>query len=1279
MQYHLNQIEDPKHFQRLVNAILTARFGEEVRLTPLHGTDGGSDGETAPLNPNMEFSCTVDSPLPNSPLAAPPHPGRYLFQAKYHRTGEHRPSDLRTLVVKEFEEELRNAVLRRRDRRDVNYFFLVTNVSASKDAIAKIDTVRKRLLRSRKNLHADVWWSERIIAFLDWSPDLWLAFPELFPGRVPPFLAQTLSQGTEGLARTFRLAIRHQYDRDLTVKFRQVELEQRLSDLFVDLDVELRAEAGDPFPVAIGESVQHLVHRYAATPNLLGNMRPPRFPSTALELIINDEFGIRRILLEGGPGQGKSTITQMAAQIYRQRLLRRGTPSGREVNWHQMCQTRFPIRVELRSLAEWLSSKPDGTLDEYIAHVVSKDAGGASVAVNEVHSFIERSSVILLLDGLDEIGSDLLRDTILDVVMITIKRFEEDLGADLRVVLTTRPPALAGRRDKLDGFSRVVLGPMEPRRIDDYLERWLAAQIKNSEERDRIRESFEGRRHDPHVDALARNPMQLSVLLQFIYLKGEAFPDRRAELYRDYFEKVIDRDVEKSRDLRKNRGLIEGLHSFLGFHFHGATEIGQGKRTWNRAEIVELAGRWLGREGHPRAVASHYFALGEERFGLIVALSGEGNETTYGFEVQPIQEYFAASYISNRLANGKAHEVFELLVHRSYWREVALFLAGLRRPNEKADLVGRAKTADQDPSRGWQQNGRSIVLQLLREGVFQEPRHVLKEAMDFVAELLDMKRLRVQRAPEGFVDTICQLSRLYPTNDFRNWLAELVESYNESDDEYALGIIHRVAARVLSTEKYTGLVLRYKGETPQGRAMVRMECPYESQDALPRLVGKAGYWRGVGWPIWARRVWRSALKHGVVSRTELPAQMHPCLLAEFATDYPVVRNGRDVVLEIRRSTPEAVWRLQQNIQAMRYGLAERTDTGMRTQRERRASREGGSPYGTKQHEVSYQGLETGPARCLADLVEATNVVVSALAGNDDEIVSQGIAAYLRVIKEHLSDSGIAGWMACRCAIEFLQRRWPIGRGSQVAELVDGVVETLTEYYVPEARSFALRYRLQRWALGMPNGVRLRPGAKVVPLYKIVADMLNGRLSETKRQLCSWIAYAPIPSGMIRPMVESCRDRLPELLRFVGERKVIGVGPRPRLRVQDTQRILKICRETEEEEVLNGGATMLLNAAFGRIAEPRVVAKLLAAAPGSQLVTRIFGAGREMFGEENNEMRKREWALSGRVAAMVLREPGRYPFRVVSGAAAFVAETERSQRRALFEERSDLVQAGGEES
>ena len=224
MQYDLNQLADPKKFQRLVNALLIARFGEDFRLTPLQGKDGASDGETAVDNPFMEYICEeVTSPSTN-PLIEAPRPGRYLFQSKYHRAGEQRLSDLRSAVVSEFKGALNNDVLKRSDRHDVNYFFLVTNITASKAALSKIDKICSDALKGNRHLHADVWWGERIISYLDWAPTLWQAFPELFPGGVPPLLGSAATASAEGLSRTFKLAITQQHNRDSQIKFRQIEL-----------------------------------------------------------------------------------------------------------------------------------------------------------------------------------------------------------------------------------------------------------------------------------------------------------------------------------------------------------------------------------------------------------------------------------------------------------------------------------------------------------------------------------------------------------------------------------------------------------------------------------------------------------------------------------------------------------------------------------------------------------------------------------------------------------------------------------------------------------------------------------------------------------------------------------------------------------------------------------------------------------------------------------------------------------------------------------------------
>ena len=298
---------------------------------------------------------------------------------------------------------------------------------------------------------------------------------------------------------------------------------------------------------------------------------------------LDDDIPIPRMLLEAGPGPGpgpgKSTITQMAAQVYREKLLGTSTCAQRDATWLQQCKLRIPIRLELRHFSEWLSDTPHGTLDQYVALQLGRDSGGSSVSSENVHQLVERSSIILFLDGLDEVGNDPLRDRVLDAAVETIDRFERGLKSDLRVVLTTRPPAVFGRWNKLDGFTRVGLLPLSHTRINDYVDRWLNTQIATQDEQARIRNSFNGRRQEPHVEALARNPMQLSVLLQFIQLKDEAFPDRRADLYDEYFKKVIDRDVLKSPSLREHRELIEGLHSFLGFRLHGSTEAAQGRRS----------------------------------------------------------------------------------------------------------------------------------------------------------------------------------------------------------------------------------------------------------------------------------------------------------------------------------------------------------------------------------------------------------------------------------------------------------------------------------------------------------------------------------------------------------------------------------------------------------------------------------------------------------------------------------------------------------------------------
>ena len=1267
MTYDLNQIADPKRFQRLLNAILTARFGENVRLTPLQGPDGGSDGETAPNNPFLEVAWSNCSGSPVGSRTARPRTGRYLFQAKYHRTSDHRLTDLRGLVVREFERDLKNSVLGRRDRHDVTNFFLVTNVPSSKESIAKVDEVRSRLLGNRPRLHADIWWGEQITADLDRLPEAWIAFPEIFPGGVPPMLAQTVLQSTRGVARAFKLSALRQYEQDSVVNFRQVKLEQNLFDLFVDLDAEVHHDPEEVFGPSILGSVNRPFGRGAVTGSFERVTGRP-VPQTALELLINDESPLQRIVLEGGPGQGKSTVTQMAAQVFRRKLIGKNKATLRDQEWGMISDLRFPFRIELKRFAAWLSERDHGAIDEYIAQLTSRDSGGTSVKVEDVQTYVEKSSIILLLDGLDEIGSDDLRDRVVDAVMDTIRRFEDGLGVDLRVVLTTRPPALAGRRDRLDGFTRVVLTPMTEKRIDDYLARWLSAQIKGADDHKRIREAFEARRHDPHVDALARNPMQLSVLLQFIHLKGDAFPDRRAELYREYFQIAIDRDVEKSPELRDNRELVDGLHAFLGFQFHGMTEVDQGSRSLNRQDIVRLARRWLEAEGHAGDMAARFFTLGEERFGLIVAVSGEGEETTYGFEVQPIQEYFAASYISNRLPDGMAHKIFQELIYRNYWREVGLFLGGLRRPNEKADLLVRARAADKSHSRGWQQSGRAMVLQLLREGVLLQPGHVRTEAIDFVADLLDVEEFRVQRTPEALVETICRLGRAYGDDALTGRIQALAARYLNSIDVYAIHSIFRVASILLPEMQYVELALAYSGSDSGIRSLVRMSLPYDRESTvnMEEFSSHPAYWADVPVADWARCFWYAAIQRGVVLDLVCPEEMHFRLAVEFVTDCRPSRDGEVRALDIKSRHPLAIWKLQQNLQMMRGDLQREADaSGDETTRGRKVDE--GRGHGIDDSSLDYRFLEDELAQCIRDLITASSGMIASWSRDDDADRKRAISKYVEAIRVHLEDPGISGWVACRCAVEFLERLPRSLRIELEQGPLDEMLGLVEELYGANEGLRKSRHVLHRFQYSMPTEVRLARGKPTTPLVRIVVESIRGQLVGHRGRVASWVEHMALPSLILKPLVEECGEDLEALLRFLGDRPVLGIMSRSRLRVQDTRRVLKICRETGEEGVLRGAACVLVNAAFGRVAKAGVVLKILSAGPTGLILFQMFRNVGESAGKGRQSMSESYSDLSNDVARDILRYPMRFPSWVVQRAAEFVAESDALKNTPLFEE------------
>ncbi len=880
-QYHFTELH-PIAFQRLINALLVGKYGEGVRLLPLQGSDGGRDAET----PEEGTLYTLDVPqrdpsAPSTGIKA----GRYLFQVKYHKTTDRTGTATRAAVLQDFAQELNDNVLNRfGGERSVDYFFLITNVPSSKDAHSKVDEKRREIRAVRPTLHADVLWQEHVVAWLDQAPKVWTSYPELFAGGVVPVIGQIATDQSAGLPLALRLAIRSQFLRDSTIRFRQIELVQRLSRLFVDLDARMQ-DSPHLYYQMHADVQRHLILSESGT----FYEQYEQDGSGVLDTLGGEYLrGSSKLILEGGPGQGKSTVTQMLAQIYRSLLVEPGGEYSPYTS--RIKRARLPFRIELRLFAEWLGDT-DRSLEQYLAELLTSAAGGNTISVSDLHEAATKEDVLLIFDGLDEVGSDSLRDLVVGKIVECVGRFEGAAESDLRVIVTSRPPAVAGRLDALSGFRRVQLQPLSEYRADMYVNRWTDVQCEDESERERVSASFQKRRAEAHVAALIKNPMQLSVLLHFIRLRGEAFPDRRAELYREYFKTVIDRDVEKSPELLRHRKDIEALHEIIGFTIHSRAEGEKSAARLTRSDLISLVRKWFVSEEKKPEQAETLFKIGEERLGLIVALSGEGAATQYGFEIQPVREFFAAAYIDDK-CEGNANDLFEQMVRRPFWKEVARFLGGLRRANERADLLARAKQLDAEPEFGWRSDGLAIVYQLVQEGVMTSPGHVHRESLSFLIDVLQPSEEKVRVIPKGLLHDLPRLISDSDSTQPKEKLQKLMIASRGWSDVHDCKKVWSVANRTFSASVLADEVLAFSGDGTL-RALVRLLWPAEAEKDFTLTLQQRNGMSSIPRSVLDPALFSAAMQNSGVRRSDLCVQHQQGLIEQFAfrgiLDYAAIK------------------------------------------------------------------------------------------------------------------------------------------------------------------------------------------------------------------------------------------------------------------------------------------------------------------------------------------------------------------------------------------------------
>lgn len=712
-------------FQHLCQALLTVDHAD-VQCLPVGQPDGGRDAFIWQASRNSRNETVV-------------------FQVKYSKNPSSKDE---RIVIEELikTEASKIAALR---AHGLQRYYLLTNVAGTSHyESGSIDRVNSALSEAF-DIPTFCFWRDDLDRRVDANSSIKWSFPEILRGVD---ILQALYEGQFGKEEERRLTtikayLSYQYKYDSQLKFKQVDLEKGLVDLFVDVPAAAIGPAaprerdkwrerfgGNPIFSALAADDQR---RY-------GSDDEDRIGAVRALVDVAVTTSLPRIVIEGAPGQGKSTVTQFLCQLHRMVLLKKWE-IARVPDELKPSDVRLPLRVDLRDYATWLSGRSpfqdpnvrdsiesfSPALESFLAAQIAAQSGGLQFTPDDLLAFAAKSALLIVLDGFDEVADISTRNRLVREISDASTRLEGNSISN-QMIVTSRPAAFANS----PGFPRnewqyIQILPLTKNVIKIYTEKWISGHNLDVRERKEITTVLEEKLEYPHVRELARNPMQLAILLALISTQGASLPDKRTTLYDRYIDIFFNRESEKSKVVRDKRDLLVDMHRYLAWTLQVEAESDAKAGNISEQRLREVLRSYLTEMGHdPSLIDSLFVGMVERVVALVSRVQG-----TFEFEVQPLREYFAARYLydtapyvqAGSLRSGSIMDRFDALARNAYWLNVTRFYCGCYSTGELPSLVDGLISIGQSEQYSGTTYINELAITLLGDYVFsQQPRSVTR-------------------------------------------------------------------------------------------------------------------------------------------------------------------------------------------------------------------------------------------------------------------------------------------------------------------------------------------------------------------------------------------------------------------------------------------------------------------------------------------------------------------------------------------------------------------------
>ncbi len=442
----------------------------------------------------------------------------------------------------------------------------------------------------------------------------------------------------------------------------------------------------------------------------------------------------RHLVVLGDPGSGKSTLVKLLTYSFA-RI--EPTPLARRLGSH------LPVPIILRDykVREWNS--PEDMLRDFVARL--DDEIREEVSVEWLIAGLREGRGILLLDGLDEVGSREDREHLRDKVVFPLLEkslasyavltsrvvgyeevsFEHGMRLvpfpELTDLHPTETESLFGESRYSDvivrglNIGRFYVAPFNDEEIVQFINKWYAAREREQDEQKRrVTSLARALQRNDSIKQLATNPSLLTLMVLIHRVTAE-LPSGRAKLYDKIVEAYLE-SIQRYRGLGTYEASLDQMKRWLA---RVGWEMQQRRSRTKERDLLarrEEVLDWLAQaietdRSDARKEASEFLDYVARRSGLLVPRGPE----EFSFVHLTFQEYFAAWRLRGRLRRFEelVGECAKRATERD-WHETLVLLFELLAefPGTGDDLVQElTKYASQKPE--WRQAVAELFAELV--------------------------------------------------------------------------------------------------------------------------------------------------------------------------------------------------------------------------------------------------------------------------------------------------------------------------------------------------------------------------------------------------------------------------------------------------------------------------------------------------------------------------------------------------------------------------------------